>query len=151
MKRFNASSSGEKAIQRTMMELLQQLRGFDERGEIKIIMATNRIECLDSALIRAGRIDRKIEFPFPDFNTQLKIFEIHTKKMKLAGDCADMFRNVVSENEELSGADIKAICTEAGLVALRKRIILVTAKDFEKGKDMILMKKKNVAPVGMFL
>lgn len=79
-KRFDSSSSGEREIQRTMLELLNQLDGFDERGEVKVIMATNRIESLDPALIRPGRIDRKIEFPLPDQKTKRMIFGIHTGK-----------------------------------------------------------------------
>merc|ERR1719427_726977 len=102
-----------------MLELLNQLDGFDSRGDVKIIMATNRIESLDPALIRAGRIDRKIEFPMPDEKTKRRIFNIHTGKMTLAED-VDLEAYVMCK-DELSGADIKAICTEAGLLALRER------------------------------
>ena len=69
-KRYDSNSSGEKEIQRTMLELLNQLDGFDERGDVKVIMATNRIEALDPALLRPGRIDRKIKFPYPDVKTK---------------------------------------------------------------------------------
>jgi 26S proteasome regulatory subunit T2 len=80
-KRYESSSSGTKEIQRTMLELLNQLDGFDERGDVKVIMATNKIENLDPALIRPGRIDRKIEFPLPDIKTKRNIFKIHTGKV----------------------------------------------------------------------
>jgi 26S proteasome regulatory subunit T2 len=82
-KRYDSHSGGEKEIQRTMLELLNQLDGFDSRADVKVILATNKIETLDPALIRPGRIDRKIEFPLPDTKTKKKIFSIHTEKMSL--------------------------------------------------------------------
>jgi 26S proteasome regulatory subunit T2 len=82
-KRYDSQSGGEKEIQRTMLELLNQLDGFDSRADVKVILATNKIETLDPALIRPGRIDRKIEFPLPDIKTKKKIFQIHTDKMSL--------------------------------------------------------------------
>jgi 26S proteasome regulatory subunit T2 len=85
-KRYDSTSGGEKEIQRTMLELLNQLDGFDSRSDVKVIMATNRIESLDPALIRPGRIDRKIKFPLPDEKTKRKIFSIHTSRMNLNGD-----------------------------------------------------------------
>merc|ERR1711934_907643 len=85
-KRYDSSSGGEKEVQRTMLELLNQLDGFDNRADVKVIMATNKIETLDPALIRPGRIDRKIEFPNPDEKTKKKIFTIHTGKMNLSDD-----------------------------------------------------------------
>jgi 26S proteasome regulatory subunit T2 len=85
-KRYDSNSSGEKEIQRTMLELLNQLDGFDGRADVKVLMATNRIDTLDPALIRPGRIDRKIEVPMPDYKTKKKIFQIHTGKMSLADD-----------------------------------------------------------------
>merc|ERR1711998_365133 len=83
-KRYDSGSGGTREIQRTMLELLNQLDGFDERGDVKVIMATNKIESLDPALIRPGRIDRKIEFPLPDIKTKRMIFSVHTSKMTLA-------------------------------------------------------------------
>ena len=85
-KRYDSNSGGEREIQRTMLELLNQLDGFDSRGDVKVIMATNRIETLDPALIRPGRIDRKIEFPLPDEKTKRRIFGIHTGRMTLSDD-----------------------------------------------------------------
>merc|ERR1712187_767311 len=85
-KRYDSSSGGTREIQRTMLELLNQLDGFDERGDVKVIMATNQIDKLDPALLRPGRIDRKIEFPLPDLKTKQKIFDIHTKKMNFDKD-----------------------------------------------------------------
>ena len=97
--------------------VLNQLDGFDSRGDVKVIMATNRIDSLDPALIRPGRIDRKIEFPLPDDKTRRRIFGIHTNRMTLSEDVK--IDEYISAKEDLSGADIKAICTEAGLMALR--------------------------------
>lgn len=148
-KRYESSSGGEREIQRTMLELLNQLDGFDERGDVKVIMATNRIESLDPALLRPGRIDRKIEFPMPDAKTKRHIFEIHTSKMTLAEDVdLDVF---VMSKDELSGADVKAICTEAGLLALRERRMKVTMADFEKAKEKALYRKKGDVPEGLYL
>merc|ERR1712216_1074391 len=85
-KRYDSTSGGEREIQRTMLELLNQMDGFDSRGDVKVIMATNRIESLDPALLRPGRIDRKIEFPLPDEKTKRHIFNIHTGRMNLSAD-----------------------------------------------------------------
>ena len=148
-KRYDAHSGGEKEIQRTMLELLNQLDGFDSRGDVKVIVATNRIESLDPALIRPGRIDRKIEFPLPDVKTKRKIFEIHTQKMTLSDDVN--LEEFVMSKDDLSGADIKAICTEAGLLALRERRMKVTQADFKKGKEKVLYRKKERVPDGLYM
>lgn len=148
-KRYSSSSSGVKEVQRTMLELLTQLDGFDDKSEVKVIMATNRIESLDPALIRPGRIDRKIEFPLPDMNTKRHIFGIHTSKMKLSSDVdLEVF---VMAKDELSGADIKAVCTEAGLLALRERRMCVTQQDLTKAKDKTLRQKKGDIPDGLYV
>merc|ERR1719456_6992 len=148
-KRYDSSSGGEREIQRTMLELLNQLDGFDERGDVKVIMATNNIESLDPALLRPGRIDRKIEFPLPDIKTKRHIFGIHTGKMTL-GEDVDLEEFVMAK-DELSGADIKAVCTEAGLLALRERRMRVTQDDFVKAKEKALYRKKGNVPEGLYL
>ncbi len=148
-KRYNSNSGGEREIQRTMLELLNQLDGFDSRGEVKVIMATNRIETLDPALLRPGRIDRKIEFPMPNAKTKRRIFQIHTSRMTLADD-VDLEEFIMTK-DNLSGADIKAICTEAGLLALRERRMKVTQTDFQKAKESALYKKQGDIPEGMYL
>merc|ERR1712072_1330181 len=148
-KRYDSNSGGEREIQRTMLELLNQLDGFDTRSDTKVIMATNRIETLDPALIRPGRIDRKIEFPLPDIQTKRRIFGIHTGKMTLAED-VDLETFVMSK-DELSGADIKAVCTEAGLLALRERRMRVTQDDFVKAKEKALYQKKGNIPEGLYI
>ncbi|CAM0145075.1 unnamed protein product [Urochloa decumbens] len=148
-KRYDAHSGGEREIQRTMLELLNQLDGFDSRGDVKVILATNRIESLDPALLRPGRIDRKIEFPLPDIKTRRRIFQIHTSKMTLADDVN--LEEFVMTKDEFSGADIKAICTEAGLLALRERRMKVTHADFKKAKEKVMYKKKEGVPDGLYM
>jgi len=148
-KRYSSSSSGVKEVQRTMLELLTQLDGFDNRTDVKVIMATNKIETLDPALIRPGRIDRKIEFPLPDIATKRQIFGICTSRMKLAED-VDLEVFVMSK-DELSGADIKAICTEAGLLALRERRMCVKMDDLVKAKEKAMHRKKGEIPEGLYL
>lgn len=148
-KRYDATSGGEREIQRTMLELLNQLDGFDSLSEVKVIMATNRIDSLDPALIRPGRIDRKIEFPLPDQKTKRRIFQIHTGKMSLSDDVNT--EEFVMAKDELSGADIKAMCTEAGLLALRERRMRVTMADFRKSKEKVLYRKKDNLPEGLYL
>jgi len=148
-KRYDSTSGGEREIQRTMLELLNQLDGFDAHVDVKVIMATNKIESLDPALIRPGRIDRKIEFPAPDQKTRRHIFQIHTSKMSLSDDVN--LEEFVMSKDELSGADIKAMCTEAGLLALRERRMKVSQAEFKKAKDYVLYKKHTGAPEGLYL
>lgn len=148
-KRYEATSGGEREIQRTMLELLNQLDGFDSKADVKVIMATNRIDSLDPALIRPGRIDRKIELPNPDSKTKRRIFEIHTSRMTLADDVE--LEEFVNTKDDLSGADIKAMCTEAGLLALRERRMKVTQDDLRKAKEKALYQKKGNIPEGLYL
>ena len=148
-KRYDSSSSGEKEVQRTMLELLNQLDGFDSKTDVKVIMATNAIESLDPALIRPGRIDRKIKFPLPDEKTKRKIFSIHTAKMSMNED-VDLEEFIMSK-DDLSGADIKAMCSEAGLIALRERRMKVQMSDFRKSKDKCLYRKKGNIPEGLYI
>lgn len=148
-KRYESQSGGEREIQRTMLELLNQMDGFDSMGDVKVIMATNRIDSLDPALIRPGRIDRKIEFPLPDTKTKRRIFGIHTGRMTLGDDVN--LEEFIMAKDELSGADIKAVCTEAGLLALRERRMRVTHIDFKKAKEKVLYKKKEGVPEGLYM
>ena len=104
---------------------------------------------MDPALIRPGRIDRKIEFPLPDAKTKKKIFAIHTSKMTT--DSSVNLTEFIHSKDDLSGADIKAICTEAGLLALRERRLKVSQEDFKAAKDKIMILKKGDVPEGMYL
>ena len=123
--------------------------GFDSNTDVKVIMATNKIESLDPALIRPGRIDRKIKFPLPDEKTKRKIFSIHTTKMSLSEDVN--LEEFIMSKDELTGADIKAMCSEAGLIALRERRMKVTMADFRKSKDKCLYRKKGNIPEGLYI
>ena len=148
-KRIETSSSGHREVQRTMLELLNQLDGFDTNNEVKVILATNKIESLDPALIRPGRIDRKIHFPLPDSETKRRIFQIHTSKMNMDPDVN--LEEFIMSKDELSGADIKAIATEAGLLALRDRRKTVTQQDFSEAKEKILYKKKGLITQSLYI
>ncbi|RMX72383.1 hypothetical protein D0869_14673 [Hortaea werneckii] len=148
-KRYESTSGGEREIQRTMLELLNQLDGFDDRGDVKVVMATNKIESLDPALIRPGRIDRKILFENPDQVTKKKIFNLHTSKMSLAPD-VDL-EEFISQKDELSGADIRAICSEAGMMALRERRMRVNMADFRTARENVLKTKSEGEPEGLYL
>nr|OQO18447.1 26S protease regulatory subunit 4 [Rachicladosporium sp. CCFEE 5018] len=148
-KRYDSTSGGEREIQRTMLELLNQLDGFDDRGDVKVIMATNKIETLDPALIRPGRIDRKILFENPDTNTKRKIFTLHTSKMSLAPDVE--LEEFIGQKDDLSGADIRAICSEAGLLALRERRMRVNMTDFRAARESVMKTKTEGEPEGLYL
>ena len=115
----------------------------------QVWLATNCIETLDPALIRPGCIDRKIECPLPDEKTKKCIFQIHTSRMTLANDVT--LDDLIMAKDDLSGADIKAICTEAGLMALREHRMKVTNEDFKKSKENVLYKKQEGTPEGLYL
>lgn len=137
-KRTGSDTSGDREVQRTLMQLLAEMDGFDPRGDVKIMGATNRIDILDPAILRPGRFDRIIEVPLPTFEGRLQIFKIHTRKMKLADDVD--FNELASMTENASGADIKAIVTEAGMFAIRDERNRVTRNDFLKAVEKVLRK-----------
>ncbi len=141
-KRTNSDTSGDREVQRTMMQLLAELDGFDARGDVKVIGATNRIDILDPAILRPGRFDRIIEVPLPSFEGRVQIFKIHTKRMKLADDVD--FSELARLTEGASGADIKAICTEAGMFAIREERTRVTMMDFMKAIDKVLKRSPPI-------
>mmetsp|Transcript_10084 Transcript_10084/g.42379 ORF Transcript_10084/g.42379 Transcript_10084/m.42379 type:complete len:330 (+) Transcript_10084:300-1289(+) len=138
--RMNSSGggSGDSEVQRTMLELLNQLDGFEPTKNIKVLMATNRIDILDPALLRPGRIDRKIEFPNPNEEARLDIVKIHSRKMNLMRgiDLGKIAKNM----NGASGAEMKAVCTEAGMYALRERRVHVTQEDFEMAVSKVMRK-----------
>jgi len=129
--RFDAQTGADREVQRILMELLNQMDGFDQSVNVKVIMATNRADTLDPALLRPGRLDRKIEFPLPDRRQKRLIFQVCTSKMNLS-DEVDL-EDFVSRPDKISAAEISAICQEAGLHAVRKNRYVVLPKDFEKG------------------
>jgi len=129
---------GDSEVQRTMLELLNQLDGFEAHQNIKVVMATNRIDILDSALLRPGRIDRKIEFPPPNEEARLDILKIHSRKMNLTRGIN--LRKIAEQMPGASGAEVKGVCTEAGMYALRERRVHVTQEDFEMAVAKIMQK-----------
>uniref|UniRef100_A0A0A9XZS6 26S protease regulatory subunit 6B n=1 Tax=Lygus hesperus TaxID=30085 RepID=A0A0A9XZS6_LYGHE len=129
-KRFDAQTGADREVQRILMELLTQMDGFDQTVNVKVIMATNRADTLDPALLRPGRLDRKIEFPIPDKRQKRLIFQVNTAKMNLHEE-VDL-EHFIQRPERLSAAEITAICQEAGLHAVRASRYVVMTKDFEK-------------------
>lgn len=136
--RVEGSSGGDSEVQRTMLELLNQLDGFEPTKNIKIIMATNRLDILDPALLRPGRIDRKIEFPPPSVEARADILRIHSRKMNLTRGIN--LTKIAEKMNGCSGAELKGVCTEAGMYALRERRVHVTQEDFELATAKILNK-----------
>ncbi|VVC92734.1 unnamed protein product [Leptidea sinapis] len=130
-KRFDAQTGADREVQRILLELLNQMDGFDQTTNVKVIMATNRADTLDPALLRPGRLDRKIEFPLPDRRQKRLIFSTITGKMNLSEE-VDL-EEFVARPDRVSGADINAICQEAGMHAVRENRYIVLPKDFEKG------------------
>jgi len=128
-RRFDAQTGADREVQRILMELLSQMDGFEQNENVRIIMCTNRIDTLDPALLRPGRIDRKIGFPLPNRTEKRFIFQALTSKMNLGKD-VDL-EEIVNKPEKISGAMIASICQEAGLRAIRKNRLLVSQKDFE--------------------
>jgi proteasome regulatory subunit len=134
-KRTESKTSGDAEVQRTMMQLLSEMDGFEERGEIRIIAATNRFDMLDRAILRPGRFDRLIEVPKPGVEGREQIFEIHTRDMNIADDMD--YEELAKTVDEASGADIKAITTEAGMFAIRDDRTEVRMADFEEAWEKI--------------
>ncbi|MDN5320731.1 MAG: proteasome regulatory subunit [Thermococcaceae archaeon] len=141
-KRLDETTGGEREVNRTLMQLLAELDGFDPRGDVKVIAATNRPDILDPALLRPGRFDRLIEVPLPDFTGRLEILKVHTRKMNLKG--VDL-KAIAEMTEGASGADLKAIVTEAGMFAIRARREYVTHEDFIKAVEKVLGSEEKLA------
>ena len=141
--RLKIATSGDREVQRTLMQLLSELDGFGERGDIKIIGATNRIDILDPALLRPGRFDRMIDFPVPDEKARESIFNIHSRNLNIEGEVK--FKNLVNLTEGATGADIKAICTEAGMFAIRKNKEVIVKDDFIEAVNKVMSKMRDNA------
>ncbi|MDD4185848.1 MAG: AAA family ATPase, partial [Candidatus Methanomethylophilaceae archaeon] len=145
-KRLDVSTSGDREVQRTLMQLLAELDGFSPLSEVKIIGATNRPDILDDALLRPGRFDRIIDIGLPDIDGRTEIFRIHTSRMNL--DESVVPRKMAELTEGASGAEIKSICTEAGMLAIRDNRDTVTMNDFLDAKIKVLEAGRNkVKPV----
>jgi proteasome regulatory subunit len=139
-KRIDSGTSADREVQRTLMQLLAELDGFDPLKDVRIIAATNRPDILDDALLRPGRFDRIIEVPNPDYEARLEIFKIHTKNMNLGNNVN--LEELAAKTPELTGADIKAICTEAGMFAIREESYSISKKNFDQSLDKILKSEK---------
>jgi 26S proteasome regulatory subunit T6 len=143
--RGESGGNSDSEVQRTMLELLNQLDGFESTQNIKVLMCTNRIDILDPALLRPGRIDRKIEFPNPGESARLDILKIHSRRMNLTRGID--LKKISDRMGGASGAEIKAVCTESGMFALRERRTHVTQEDFEMAVTKVMSKdtEKNTS------
>ncbi|CAM9238550.1 unnamed protein product, partial [Hapterophycus canaliculatus] len=141
-KRFGGEQSGDREVQRTMLELLNQLDGFSSNDKIKVIAATNRPDVLDPALLRSGRLDRKIELPHPSEEARGRIIQIHSRKMNV--DKSDVnFEELARSCDDFNGAQLKAVCVEAGMLALRREAEQIKHEDFMEGINVVSAKKKG--------
>ena len=143
--RTSLGVSGEREVQRTFMQLLSEIDGFNNLDNVKVIAATNRLDIIDPALLRPGRFDRLIEVDLPDSFGREQIFRIHTREMKL--DAVD-FNQLIEKTKDFSGAEIKAICTEAGYFAIRGKRNRVKQTDFLKSLEKLNLVEDG--PIGMF-
>jgi len=140
-KRFGGDQSGDREVQRTMLELLSQLDGFSSNEMIKVIAATNRPDVLDPALLRSGRLDRKIELPHPNEDARAKIMQIHSKKMNVNSEV--VFEELARSCDDFNGAQLKAVCVEAGMLALRRESTEIMHEDFVEAITVVAAKKKG--------
>jgi len=140
-RRMDGATSGDREVQRTLMQILAEMDGFDARGEVKLIAATNRLDMLDPALLRPGRFDRVIEIPLPSKEARESILKIHARGMNLDRDVN--LRLIAELSEGSSGADLKSLSTEAGMYAIREERTTVYQSDFERAAAKILLKERN--------
>ena len=141
-KRYGGESNGDREVQRTMLELLNQLDGFSSNEKIKVIAATNRPESLDPALLRSGRLDRKVELPHPGENSRAQILKIHSRNMKV--DFGDVnFEELARCTEDMNAAQLKAVATESGMIALRREATIIKHEDFMEAINVVAAKKQG--------
>ena len=139
-KRFDSEKSGDREVQRTMLELLNQLDGFASDDRVKVLAATNRVDVLDPALLRSGRLDRKIEFPLPNEEARAQILRIHSRKMTV--DDGVNWAELARSTDEFGGAQLKAVCVEAGMIALRKGMTKIGHEHYVDAIAEVQAKKK---------
>ena len=142
-KRFDSEKSGDREVQRTMLELLNQLDGFASDDRIKVLAATNRVDVLDPALLRSGRLDRKIEFPLPNEEARAQIMKIHSRKMRV--DPGVNWGELARSTDEFGGAMLKAVCVEAGMIALRSGKNKIGHEHYVDAIAEVQAKKKDVS------
>ncbi|KAL3318061.1 26S proteasome regulatory subunit 6A [Cichlidogyrus casuarinus] len=140
-KRFDSEKAGDREVQRTMLELLNQLDGFQPTNDIKVIAATNRVDILDPALLRSGRLDRKIEFPAPNEEARARIMQIHSRKMNVHKDVN--YEELARCTDDFNGAQCKAVCVEAGMIALRRGATQIIHEDYMDAILEVQAKKKT--------
>ncbi|KAK6531687.1 26S proteasome regulatory subunit 6A [Orbilia ellipsospora] len=140
-KRFDSEKSGDREVQRTMLELLNQLDGFASDDRVKVLAATNRVDVLDPALLRSGRLDRKIEFPLPNEEARANIMQIHSRKMTV--DEGVNFQELARSTDEFNGAMLKSVCVEAGMIALREGKSKITHENYVDALAEVQSKKKQ--------
>lgn len=155
-KRFDSEKSGDREVQRTMLELLNQLDGFSSDDRVKVLAATNRVDVLDPALLRSGRLDRKIEFPLPNEEARAGILRIHSRKMTVEDGINWM--ELARSTDEFGGAQLKAVCVEAGMIALRGGRTKVSHEHYVDAIGEVQAKKKDTVflllsslPIGLVL
>lgn len=146
-RRFSEGTSADREIQRTLMELLNQLDGFDYLGKTKIIMATNRPDTLDPALLRAGRLDRKIEIPLPNEVGRMEILKIHAAGVQKDGEID--YESIVKMSDQLNGADLRNVITEAGFFAIRDDRDSINQDDMSKAVRKVAEAKKLEGKLGI--
>jgi len=147
--RFDDGGGGDNEVQRTMLEIVNQLDGFDSRGNIKVLMATNRPDTLDPALIRPGRIDRKVEFGLPELEGRTHIFKIHTKTMSVDKDIR--YELIARLCPSSTGAEIRSVCTEAGMFAIRSRRKSISEKDFLDAVQKVIKSYKKFSSTPKYM
>ncbi|KAK5780107.1 proteasome regulatory particle base subunit RPT5 PWA37_001515 [Arxiozyma heterogenica] len=140
-KRFDSEKSGDREVQRTMLELLNQLDGFSSDDRVKVLAATNRVDVLDPALLRSGRLDRKIEFPLPTEDSRAQILQIHSRKMTTDEDIN--WQELARSTDEFNGAQLKAVTVEAGMIALRNGQSSVKHEDFVEAIGEVQARKSK--------
>merc|ERR1712066_924882 len=143
-KRFDAQTGADREVQRILLELLNQMDGFDQTTNVKVIMATNRQDTLDPALLRPGRLDRKIEFPLPDRRQKRLVFSTITAKMNLSEE-VDL-EDYISRPDKISNADITSVCQAAGMIAVRHNRYLILHSDFETAYKKQMVKDSDHEP-----
>jgi proteasome regulatory subunit len=147
-KRTESKTSGDAEVQRTMMQLLSEMDGFDQRGDISIIAATNRFDMLDNAILRPGRFDRLIEVPEPNVEGRLEILKIHTERMSV-DDAVDL-ETLAEETEGYTGAELESLATEAGMFAIRDQRTNVMMADFEAAMEKIQDEESAGTPIAFY-
>lgn len=147
--RFDDGAGGDNEVQRTLLELITQLDGFDPRGNIKVMFATNRPTTLDPALIRPGRIDRKVEFSLPDLEGRANVFRIHSKSMSVERGIRWELISRLCPNS--TGAELRSVCTEAGMFAIRARRKVATEKDFLQAVEKVINGYKKFSSTSRYM